>query len=113
MNCMKCGREVGSDQVFCPKCLELMDKHPVKPDVVVQLPQRRDASPKKAQPRKKLLPAEEQIFRLKRRNRWMLAGICLLLVINILLTILCVDSFRQLDVQKLLGKNYSTEETVN
>lgn len=113
MNCMKCGREVGEDQAFCSKCLELMEKHPVKSDVVVQLPQRREAVPKKAQPRKKMLSAEEQISRLKRRGRWMFAGICLLLVVNMLLTFLCIDYFRQQDVQKLLGQNYSTVETVN
>ena len=113
MNCMKCGREVGEDQVFCPQCLALMEKHPVKPDVVIQLPQRKEVAPKKAQPRKKMLSAEEQISRLKRRGRWMFAGICLLLVVNTLLTLLCIDYFRQLDVQKLLGQNYSTVETVS
>ena len=25
MNCMKCGREIGDGELFCPKCLELMN----------------------------------------------------------------------------------------
>ena len=52
MNCMKCGREIGDDQAFCSGCLELMAQHPVKPDVVVNLPLHREAPVKKAPPRK-------------------------------------------------------------
>ena len=112
MNCMKCGREIGEDQVFCPKCLELMDLHPVKPDVVVKLPLRMEAPSKKYMPRKKALTPEEQILRLKRRIRWLTGWICLLLLLVAILTYISVDFFRQLDVQKFLGQNYSTAETV-
>ena len=40
MNCMKCGREIDEAQAFCAGCLEEMEKYPVKPDVVVKLPNR-------------------------------------------------------------------------
>lgn len=113
MNCMKCGREVSGDQVFCAGCLERMAEHPVKPDVVVQLPPRREAPPKKNQPRKKARTPEEQIQRLKRKNRWLTAIVCLLLSITLALGYLSFDFFRQLDVQKFLGQNYSTVETLN
>ena len=113
MNCMKCGREVADGQVFCPKCLELMAQKPVKPDVVIKLPQRKQAPPKKAAPRKKARSTEEQLLRLKRKNRWMAAIICLLLVVCLFLLSLSIGYFRQLDVQKLLGQNYSTSETTN
>jgi len=111
MNCMKCGREIGDDQVFCPKCLELMDQHPVKPDVVVKLPLRTEAPSKKHPPRKKALTPEEQLLRLKRKNRWLTGWVCLLLILVVILTYISVDFFRQLDVQKFLGQNYSTAET--
>ena len=111
MNCMKCGRETGKDQVFCSQCLELMVTRPVKPDVVVQLPKRKAAPQKKAPTKKKIRTQEEQLLYLKKKNRWMTAVICLLLVASLFLTSLCVDYFRQLDVQKFLGKNYSTAET--
>ena len=54
MNCMKCGREIREEQVFCPKCLELMEQHPIKTDIAVQIPRRPEAPAKKTQPRKKV-----------------------------------------------------------
>jgi len=113
MNCMKCGRESKEDQAFCPQCLESMRKHPVKPDVVVQLPTRREAVQKKVQTRKKVRTAQEQVLILRRRNRWLIAAVGVLLAACLLLFSLCVDFFRQLDVQKFLGQNYTTVETVD
>ena len=113
MNCMKCGRDVKDGQIFCPKCLELMEQCPVKPDVVVKLPSRPEAPIKKPQPRKKAPTPEEQILRLKKKNRWLIAVICLLLAATIALAHLSADFFHQIDVQKFLGQNYSTVETSN
>lgn len=113
MNCMKCGRDISEDQAFCPKCLELMARYPVKPNVVVQLPVRKEIPQKKAQPRKKVRTPEEQILRLKRKNRWLTGIVCLLLVGCLVLSALSIDVLRKLDVQKFLGQNYSTAETVN
>lgn len=113
MNCMKCGREIQEDQVFCPKCLELMAQSPVKPDVVIKLPRRQDAQVKKTAPRKKVPTAEEQVLRLKRKNRFLTAALCLLAVVCLVFVSLCIDYFRQMDVQKLLGQNYSTVETTD
>ena len=50
MNCMKCGRKYDSDQAFCPHCLDQMAKNPVRPDVIINLPNRQDVSPKKPLP---------------------------------------------------------------
>ena len=110
MNCMKCGRDIEEGQVFCPKCLELMEQIPVKSDVVIKLPQRKETPAKKPAPRKKMRTPEEQITRLKRKNRWLTAVLCLFLVTSLLFLSLCIDYFRQLDVQKFLGQNYSTAE---
>ena len=113
MNCMKCGREIDGDQVFCPKCLESMAQHPVKPDVVIKLPQRKETPVKKSVPRKKPRTPEEQIRMLTRRNRLLTAILCFLLATSLLFLSLCIDYVRQLDVQKLLGQNYSTVETMD
>ena len=49
MGCMKCGRDVDPDQVFCDQCREVMARYPVKPGIVVQLPHRHQ-QPVKKQP---------------------------------------------------------------
>ena len=111
MNCMKCGREISDDQIFCPACLELMKDYPVKADISVQIPHRPEALPKKPQPRKKAGTPEEQIQRLKRRNRWLVAAVGLLLAVTLALAYLSIDYFHQLDMKKFWGQNYSTVET--
>ena len=111
MHCMKCGRDIAEDQAFCAKCLELMGRHPVSHDVVVQLPSRKDPTPKKYTPRKKVRSAEEQLLRAKRRNRWLVAVICLLTLISMALAAMSMYLFRKLEVHRSLGQNYSTAET--
>ena len=71
MNCMKCGREIAEDQVFCESCLEVMRKYPVKPGIAIQLPQRKEASfVKKVQTKRRYVPTpEERIRTLKKRIR--------------------------------------------
>ena len=113
MHCIKCGREIKEDQAFCEKCQEHMAQRPVKPDVVVQLPLRKDPVLKKHTPRKKVRTLEEQILRLKKRNRWLTAVVCLLTTLSLILAALSFHFLRQLDVKKFLGQNYSTAETVN
>ncbi len=112
MNCMKCGREIAENEVFCPKCLESMEQCPVKPDVVVQLPNRQDDQIKRITHRKKTRTPEEQIQRLRRKNRHLALIAALLLVACAFLTFLSIDFFKQLDVQRFLGQNYSTAETI-
>ena len=112
MNCMKCGRETEESQVFCPGCLEEMARYPVKPDVIVNLPDRKNSLPKKPAPHKRTRTPEEQISRLKKRNRQLSAVLCLMVVLAAVLAFLSVDIIRQLDIQRLIGQNYSTVETI-
>ena len=69
MACMKCGKKTKDEQVFCPTCLAVMEAHPVKADVRVQLPnwQKLDAA-KKAN-RKRIVPPEEQVVHLRKTLR--------------------------------------------
>ena len=68
MNCMKCGRELKEDGVFCSECLAEMDQYPVKPDTVVHLPRRQsNAGVKKSASRRKHQPSsEEQVNHLRK-----------------------------------------------
>lgn len=112
MNCMKCGREIDETQAFCAGCLEEMEKYPVKPDVVVKLPNRQLLTQKKVFPHKRTRTPEEQIARLKKRNRRLTVALCLLILITGLLAFLSIDVIQQLDVQRFIGQNYSSAETL-
>ena len=110
MNCMKCGREVEEDQAFCQYCLLEMEDHPVKPNTVVLLPDQKAVEIKKTAVRRKKadLSPEEQIPVLKSKL-WTLR--LLSLVLLIFLSVLGYITFRaisELDIQRLLGQNYST-----
>ena len=69
MECMKCGRETPSDQVFCEECLAEMEKYPVKPGTVVLLPRRRENSSVKKLSKRRIIPLEDQVKVLKKRVR--------------------------------------------
>ena len=71
VNCMKCHRELKGDHVFCDSCLAEMERYPVKPTVVVQLPVRPQHTPPKKRARKRrTIKPEEQIRRLKKALLW-------------------------------------------
>lgn len=84
MNCLKCGKDTAGEQVFCPDCLAVMDRYPVKPGTAIQLPQRELAEPTKKQPsRKRGSKPEDVILQQKRLIRWLMA---LLVVLSLLLS---------------------------
>lgn len=114
MNCMKCGREIEPDQVFCRECLELMEKYPVRPDTVIQLPNRTAEQPvKKTHLRRKLsMSAEEQVVWLKKKCRRLTAALVVAALLALGLGVLSGVTIYELDLQKLWGQNYTTAETV-
>ena len=108
--CMRCGRDLAEGQVFCQRCREDMDRYPVKPGIAVQLPSRRPEAPKRAAPRRRTLPPEEQVKRLRRLNR----TLSFLLALSLIL----VAFFGYISVLHLLeedtflpGQNYTSIET--
>lgn len=106
MNCMKCGREVGENQVFCPECLADMDQYPVKPGTAVHIPSRKAAPQRKAAPKKKQITPEEQNLRLRKVIRFF-AG--LWLVTLLIAAALAYPAYRYLTEENhfLPGQNYS------
>lgn len=94
MNCLKCGKETKEHQVFCDSCLQAMEQHPVKPGTPIHLPHRTAQSgPKK--PRKRALPADEQIAILKKRSR----RLTLFLVLTLLALLLALSALGYLLLQ--------------
>lgn len=114
MNCLKCGREIEEGQAFCPYCLVDMESYPVKPGTVILLPNQHAHPQPVKKPvlrRKPQLPPEEQVPILKRRlwvNRAISTLLALLLGVAGYITARAVT---ELDIQRLLGQNYSTVET--
>ncbi len=114
MLCMKCGREIEAEQVFCPDCLAEMEKYPVKPGTVVQLP-RRSTQPQYKKPTNHrqfpAVPLEEQIKKLKKRVAGLTVALVLALAAVAGLCALVVWQYEE-DVDKLLpGQNYSSSTT--
>lgn len=73
MSCMKCGKQVGSSQVFCDECLEKMAQAPVAPNAVVVLP-RRDSAPvqkKKVKKHRYFWVIEGENDTLRTKIRWL------------------------------------------
>ena len=112
MQCLKCGRNIELEQVFCADCLAEMEKYPVKPGVVVQIPNRPvTAVQKKSGIRRRNLPTpEEQVKRLRKRVR------ILSLLLTLFIAATCVLGYftakQYIDnIDKVLpGQNYSTIE---
>lgn len=105
MNCMKCGRETDSEQIFCESCLLQMEKYPVKPGTAVKLPERRETTAFRRAPKRRTVNLEEQVKVLKRR--------VLRLTVILILAVALILLMAPLTIQHLLedrykpGQNYS------
>lgn len=107
MNCMRCGREIPEDQVFCADCLEEMKKYPVKPDIPVRIPRRPD--PALTRPLRKKGPSEEeQIRTLKKQVRVLMWLLILAFIVIIVLTIPAIRDLVEDSIKLLPGQNYSS-----
>lgn len=79
MSCIRCGKETDVSQVFCPECLEDMQRHPVKPGTPIQLPNRENrVSTKRSSFRLAESKWKNKIFRLKYIMLWLIILIVLL-----------------------------------
>lgn len=108
MNCMKCGREIEAEQVFCRHCLEDMEKYPVRPGVAIQLPYRPGETVRKPAPRKRTHSPEERIAQLKRWVRNLAICLVVSILALVLVTVGASMVIDELELRNLIGKNYST-----
>lgn len=108
MKCMKCGREMDSNQAFCTDCLLEMKKYPVSPDVHVHLPVRsKTAASRKPLFRRRSCSPDEQIRRLKKRV-WILSCALLITVSLLCAMIYPTVNFFLRKYNLRPGQNYST-----
>ena len=86
MNCLKCGRTLKDQLVFCPDCQADMEKYPVKPGTPIQLPTQPKLVPAKKKPsrRKKVLKPEERLPRMRSAIRWLIFALVVSLLAFVL-----------------------------
>lgn len=80
MKCMKCGCDLKTAGVFCPKCQSGMEQYPVKPGTAIQLPPKVDLPVNRRRSRKRALKPEEQIARLRNVRNGLLCALAIALV---------------------------------
>ena len=109
MNCMKCGREIKEDAVFCAECLDHMERHPVPPNTLVYVPTEKDrASAKKHSTVLPVVTVEDQIKRMNRKIHTLGLLLALALGAVVFLGLLSVDALHELSVSNFMGKNYTS-----
>lgn len=113
MQCMKCGRDVESGEIFCAECRKVMEQYPVKPGTVVQLPHRPETATQKKQTpwRRNALPLEEQVMLLKRMTRGMAVALVVTILATIGLAYTTVALYLEKNTRRLPGQNYSAIST--
>ena len=112
MYCMKCGKEVSENRVFCDDCLETMSHYPVEQGTPVHLPSTATSMEKKSAPKKPQLTAEERLLRFRVVTRWLsIALVSTLLVLSITISLL-VHTLNTPTAANDIGKNYNTVSTL-
>ena len=113
MYCMKCGKEVGENRVFCDDCLEVMSHYPVRQGTPIHLPAATPSAEKKAAPKKRQPTPEESLARFRVAARWLsIALVSCLLLLSATITLL-LNSESAPSATKDIGKNYNTVSTLD
>ena len=103
MQCLRCGKNIPEDTVFCIDCQAEMNKCPVAPGTPVAIPPR----PKQNKPRPRTASKDEQISRLRMRTKRMAIAIgtlALLLVVSLTILFLSLREKEKLPT----GRNFKT-----
>ena len=108
MYCMKCGRDIEENQVFCPICREEMAKYPVNPATAIVLPVRKHkAAPKKQ--RRKAPPTAEELLKKARVRLRRLFILWILTLALLLAAVAAAIRLWEVPVPKFRpGQNYSS-----
>ena len=109
MNCLKCGRETSSEQCFCQDCLLDMEKYPVKPGTVIQLPKRREGSASRKNTKRRSVSLEDQVKSMKKRIR--ILTVLLILSLAVIASLVYPAWEYLVKDHFLPGQNYSSYVT--
>ena len=111
--CPKCGRDAAENMAFCEECLAEIEKYPVKPGVVVLLPQHEKAAKPSPKRRYNPAPPEEQLSKLKKRTAALTLALILALGAAGVFGWMAATDFLNEPETKLPGQNYSSETPAN
>ena len=103
MQCLKCGREIGAEDVFCRKCLMDMANYPIKPGTVVQIPKQ---PVKKPVDRRQQITPERKVELLTRRVRLLSWLLVLAMALSICLGALLISELNAGEDGPAIGQNY-------
>lgn len=108
MYCIKCGRELRGEQVFCHECQEEMENYPVKPGTLIHLPVRTPSNEEKPKAARtgKNMPPELRLRRMRTTVRLLMLALVALLLAFSLTTLLTLHLLNQRDQQSRIGQNY-------
>lgn len=108
MYCIKCGRELRGEQVFCRECQEEMENYPVKPGTLVHLPVRTSSNEEKPKSSRSLknLPPEIRLRRMRTTIRLLTLALIALFFAFSLTALLTLHLLNQRDQQSRIGQNY-------
>ena len=109
VNCMKCGRETKSDAVFCPECLEHMERHPIAENMLVYVPTEKDraAAVKKTTVAHPVVSPEDQVKRLHRKVEILRLLVIFFFAASVFFGVLSAETLHELKLTNLIGKNYT------
>ncbi len=106
MQCLRCGREIEENAVFCGECLAEMEKHPVKPHTMVHIPNRELRN--RNQPPRRPQKNEEQQQLLEQKLGKLRLLVCMLTVA----LVLCIGwiTWQELTQENgpAIGQNYTS-----
>ncbi|MBQ3193065.1 MAG: hypothetical protein IJB59_05805 [Oscillospiraceae bacterium] len=106
MQCLRCGREIEGDQVFCFLCESVMVKQPVKPNTVVTIPER--SARVRSTPVRKPARCEDDTEQLRRTILQLRLWVCMLMAA----LMLCVGALTWQELTReekpAIGQNYSS-----
>ena len=109
MYCLKCGKEIWDDQVFCEECLTGMEQEPIPINTPVVIPAQPVQKP--AAFRRPVINQEEEMKRLQRCNQNLILALVLTFTLAMLLGVLLYDKEIWQAVDDL-GRNYSVVENI-
>ena len=109
MHCMKCGRKIEDQKVFCTDCLTDMEKFPVNPDSTVYIPVRPTvpAAKKKSRRAREVRP-EEQLRHLKATVRGLSIALVVCIVAFAVSAGILLKLLSDQSNNNSIGQNYST-----